>query len=90
MTTIEEKAGFNSKLSEIVIPNTVTTIKNSAFAHNENVIKIDIPNSVLVMGEKVFDESYNVNIYVEHKQKPEGWHENWNSDGKVFWDCNLN
>lgn len=90
VTTIEEKAGFNSKLSEIVIPNTVTTIKNSAFAHNENLIKIDIPNSVLVIGEKVFDESYNVNIYVEHSQKPEGWHENWNSDGKVFWDCNLN
>ena len=90
VTTIEEKAGFNSKFSEIVIPNTVTTIKNCAFAHNENLIKIDIPNSVLVIGEKVFDESYNVNIYVEHKQKPEGWHENWNSDGKVFWDCNLN
>ena len=42
-----------SKLQAIVLPSTITAIKNTAFA-NSGLRKIDIPNSVLTLGDDAF------------------------------------
>lgn len=93
VTTIEKKAGNNCKFIEIIIPNTITTIKNNAFANNKNLTKIYIPSSVIKVEDNIFHESLNVKIYVEHDKKPENWHENWNGDinkREVVWSYQYN
>lgn len=93
VTTIDEKAGLYSKFNEIVIPNTVTTIKARAFANNENLTKIYIPSSVIYMKEDIFYDSLNVKIYTEHSEKPDGWNVNWNGNNskrEVIWDVKSN
>ena len=52
--TIMSYAFSNTKLSNITIPNTVTTIYAAAFRYNSVVETIEIPNSVTSLGDNVF------------------------------------
>ena len=45
----------NEKVKELIIPNSVTIIKNGAFAGCDDLTSVTIPSSVTVIGEYVFE-----------------------------------
>ncbi len=57
VTAIGENAFKNLKLELVVIPESVTTIGNYAFAHNESLKEIEISNGVTTIGNYAF--AYN-------------------------------
>ena len=57
VTAIGENAFENLKLELVVIPESVTTIGNYAFAHNESLKEIEISNGVTTIGNYAF--AYN-------------------------------
>ena len=54
ITTIAKYAFWESRLTRIVIPDTVTSIKQNAFAKSNYLKTIELPNSVTTLGESVF------------------------------------
>ena len=54
ITTIGEKAFFDSGLTSITIPNSVTTIGKSAFKWGSLLTSITLPNSVTTIGDNAF------------------------------------
>ena len=54
VTSIGERAFYDSKLTSIKIPNSVTGIGNSAFAFCTSLTSLEIPNSVTSIGECAF------------------------------------
>lgn len=57
VTGIDNYAFDDSNVSSVVIPNTVTSIGNSAFAYCKLLTNIQIPSSVKSFGSYVFTES---------------------------------
>ena len=55
VTTIGEEAFNYSKISSIIIPNSVTKIESYAFQHCTELKSIAIPNSVTTIGSYAFD-----------------------------------
>ena len=55
VTTIGEEAFKYSKISSIIIPNSVTKIERYAFQHCTELKSIAIPNSVTTIGNYAFD-----------------------------------
>lgn len=56
---------YNSKISEVIIPNSVTTIGSSAFGNCTALTNVMIPNSVISIGPSAFSgcsELLNINI----------------------------
>ena len=60
----QDKFGFhsewNTKLTEIVIPDTITVIGPSAFEGNKGLTSITIPDSVTSIGERAFSYCFNL------------------------------
>lgn len=56
VTSIGESAFYDSKLTSIKIPNSVTAIGNSAFAFCTSLTSLEIPNSVTSIGSYAFIE----------------------------------
>ncbi len=84
--TIDYQSGQIKYCEEIIIPDTIRTIKHAAFGFNKNLKKVYIPNSVLNVEGCIFMESPNVKILVEHIQKPENWSLDWNvENSEVSW-----
>lgn len=55
------KMYLNNKLvTELIIPEGVTEIKNFAFCGLESITKVIIPNSVISIGESAFEECENL------------------------------
>ena len=74
--------GHCEKLSNINIPNGVTSIGNMAFSSCP-LLSIDIPDSVVTMGENVFDSwtsSQVINIGFKENEIPSGWSSRWNNN----------
>ena len=44
-----------SKISEVVFPNSVTTVASNAFSNCRNIKSIDIPNSIMSIGDYAFN-----------------------------------
>ena len=87
ITTIG-RAAFSgaSKITSIVIPDTVTTIEASAFTNCANLASVIIPNSVETMSADTFYGSTNTIIYCEANNKPLGWNDSWSNNAKeVVW-----
>lgn len=82
----------DSDATDLIIPETiedlpVTTIQAYAFKNQDHIKSIYIPDSVLIIGEHVFQGADSVTIDVQATEKPEGWHEDWNPDGRpVNWE----
>lgn len=55
VTAIGAEAFFQSRLTNIVIPNTVTNIGDDAFTDSANLTSIAIPSGVASIGESTFD-----------------------------------
>ena len=75
------------EVTEIVIPDTITSIGNYQFYGFDNLIKIEIPYIVMTIGENVFENCTKLTIYCEIEAKPDGWSDNWNSSNcLVVWE----
>ena len=94
---IIEKLAFNfcKNLSKINFQDGITTIKSSAFNMCE-LLDVEIPKSVKKIGKEAFSCGILLTIYCKCKEKPSGWHDNWNQyhwDGScspVVWNCDNN
>lgn len=87
VTTIDRGAGLGNWFEEIIIPNSITTIRSRAFSENDKLKKVFIPNNVLYMENNIFDGCTNLIINTQYKEKPDGWDENWNNENlKVNWN----
>ena len=60
VTSIGERAFYDSKLTSIKIPNSVTGIGNSAFAFCTSLTSLEIPNSVTSIGSSAFYHCYSL------------------------------
>jgi hypothetical protein len=91
VVTIEKEAFANCiKLESFIIPRTVTTIGDFAFEGCEKIARLDIPTSVTTIGEGAFKGCKLVIICGEAKEKPNGWHANYNPDGRPeFWNIYI-
>jgi hypothetical protein len=91
VVTIEKEAFANCiKLESFIIPRTITTIGDFAFEGCEKIVRLDIPTSVTTIGEGAFKGCKLVIICGEAKEKPNGWHANYNPDGRPeFWNIYI-
>lgn len=81
VTCIGDSAfSFANILTKVIIPDTVTEIRGGVFYYCENLKSVTIPSSVEIMGQRVFDECPNVKVRCEADERPDGWHEHWNTD----------
>ena len=65
MTRIGEEAFSNCRsLTEITIPDSVTTIDGAAFIFCESLTEITIPDSVTYLGGSVFSYCDNVRVTI--------------------------
>lgn len=75
-----------TNLKRVDIPDRVTRIGEYAFCFCKGLQAIVIPEFVEEIGKYAFDNCSNLTIYCEAKEKPEGWHEEWNRDNlPVVW-----
>ena len=78
--------GSNTVLKEIIIPDSVTSIGNSAFSGCDNLTGVVIPDSVTSIGDHAFYDCSNLTIYCEAASQPSGWDSDWNySNRPVVW-----
>lgn len=86
---LEEDYGYTleieakvSDLTEINIPETVTTIEGGAFAYLTTIPEITIPSSVTSMGKGAFagwTSEQTIHIPTSDGSTPTGWDSEWNS-----------
>ena len=75
-----------SGLTSIEIPESVTSIGESAFRGCSGLTSITIPDSVTSIGDYAFRGCSGLTIYCEAESKPYGWFSYWNSDNRpVIW-----
>jgi len=84
-------------LTDITLPDSLTTIKDSAFYKCASLESIVIPESVTSIEENAFEACNSLTIYARAEKKPRGWYEkrgflgigiaeSWNSDNRpVVW-----
>jgi hypothetical protein len=84
ITTIEAYAFEFSYLTDIIIPNSVKTIKNCAFRGCSDLSYMYIPASVEVIEELGIDKNQQINILTDATEIPDGW-----NGGKVFSEENV-
>ncbi len=91
--TIGSRTFYTSDLELLIIPDNVTTIKNLAFASCSAMNLLFIPASVVEMDSTILlAANDDLVIYTEYEEDalPEGWHNDWNSEGhSVVWGATL-
>ena len=78
ITSIGSEACVNTKIEEVIIPSSIKTIGQKAFAANRELKYVCIPSSVVEMGDYVFYNSRNVKINIESLDNINNWSEVWN------------
>ena len=79
LTEIGDRAISNTKITEFIIPDSVTKIGDAAFYYNENLESIKISENVTELGDYLFEGSGIKNLILE----PE-----FDYDYNFFEDCN--
>ena len=92
LSVIEDMAFSNcANLTEIVLPDGVTSVGASAFSNCRNLMSVVIPDTVTNMSAYAFRACTRLVIYCEHPSKPLSWNSYWNDSSlPVVWDCNNN
>ena len=73
-------------LTNVVIPDSVTSIGSSAFFSCRSLTSIEIRISVISIGKNAFRDCSGLTIYCEAENQPSGWDANWNySNCPVIW-----
>ena len=91
---IDELAFNSTTITKVIFNEGVTTIKKQAFT--SSLLEVEIPESVKKIAEGAFSCDIRLTIYCKVKEKPSGWHDNWNQyhwDGSrspVVWNCDNN
>lgn len=82
--TRSNKGAFSGcSFTSITIPDSVTSIGNSAFTDCNNLTSVTIGNSVTSIGERVFEYCYHLTSITFN-----GTIQQWNTIEKGFlWDC---
>lgn len=76
----------SSGLTNITIPESVTSIGGLAFEGCSGLTNVIIPNSVTSIGLNAFDGCIGLTIYCEAESEPSSWHSDWNPDIRpVVW-----
>ena len=83
VTVILESAFKGARASEIVIPDTITTIETGAFYNCRNLLAIHIPASVSKIENMAF---FNILITCEALTEGENWGYSWENDCSVLYD----
>ena len=77
--------------SSFVVPDSVTTIGESAFEDCTSLESIVIPSSVTTIGYLAFYDCTSLTIYAQAENQPSGWDSDWNySDCPVVWNYKEN
>ena len=74
-----------TSLKNITIPSNVETIEGCAFNSCYSLETINIPSSIVEMGEEIFIGCDKVTIYCAFTSKPSTWPSNWTSEKTVYW-----
>ena len=72
--------GYCSSLTNIIIPDSVTSIGAFAFVSCDSLTNIIIPDSVTSIGDAAFECCTNLTIYCKAQFKPDGWSDKWNKN----------
>ena len=76
-----------NELTDIVIPNEITSIGNYQFLGFENVISFIIHSNVITIGCFAFIDCNKATIYCEMTSMPSGWDRRWNFHNiEVIWN----
>lgn len=77
-------------IDEIIIPNKVNTIGVNCFQYCSALTAIYIPLSVSYIDHDAFTDCPNLTIYCASSEKPEAWHDDWNSENNpIIWGYTL-
>lgn len=79
----------SSSLKNVVIPNTVTSIKSKAFYNCTSLESIVVPLSVKNIESEVFGGQSSVVVFCMAENKPEQWNEAWKSENVLAEWCVL-
>lgn len=78
-------------LTSIVLPPSVTKLAYYVFSYCEN-LEVYIPDSVVSVGQNLFDGCYNVTIYCEATSKPTSWTSAWvgaTNNPTIVWNATM-
>lgn len=73
----------NSKIQDIVLPNSLKYIEANAFSGCLSLLQINIPSSVIYIGENIF--SSEVDVACELEKEPSTWTSGWKNGGNIIW-----
>ena len=74
------------EVTEIIISNVNISIGDYQFYSFDNIINVEIPNSVTSIGDSAFESCSSLTIYCEVTSKPSGWSLSWNESNRpVVW-----
>lgn len=79
VTTIAQNAFYDSELSEITLPSSLTRICSASFVNCKSLFELIIPDSVAVIERYAFYECDYLTLLCVAQQKPSGWEMNWDS-----------
>lgn len=69
---------------------TATKISSHAFGYYQRLLKVEIPSTVVEIGEFAFEDCSSTTIYCEPSSRPQGWHENFCYPSDIVWDYENN